>query len=128
MTDFLVDTSVLLLWDGQDRKLNAAARQALADSSNRVFVSAASVWEIAVKRASGKLRAHGSPSASIADNGFLPLHITPEDAERAGGLDWHHSDPFDRMLVAQAQARNLILVHADAKIGGFKAVSQLWAG
>ena len=67
----------------------------------------------------------GSPSAAIALNSFLPLSIDPAHAEQAGGLEWSHLDPFDRMLVAQAE--NLTLVHAHGVIANFKGVAQMWA-
>jgi PIN domain nuclease of toxin-antitoxin system len=126
--DLLLDTHVFLWWDGDDRRLGAPARIAIADPANRVFVSAASVWEIAIKRARGKLRLTGSPVAAISRNGFLPLAITPEHAEAVDGLRWDHTDPFDRMLVVQSRIQSLVLVHADPRIREYRGVTQLWAG
>lgn len=125
--DLLLDTHVLLWWDQDDQQLSRAARQAIADGDNRVFVSAASPWEIAIKARKGKLRFSGSPVALIDANGFLPLAITPAHAEAAGALDWTHRDPFDRMLVVQAQRERLVLVHADPIIHSFDGITQLWA-
>jgi PIN domain nuclease of toxin-antitoxin system len=125
--DLLLDTHVFLWWDAGDSRLAAAARSAIADPGNRVFVSAASVWEIAIKSARGKLKFAGSPTAAITGNGFLPLSISPTHAEAAGTLPWHHGDPFDRMLVAQSLAQSMVLVHADRAIAGYTAVGQLWA-
>jgi PIN domain nuclease of toxin-antitoxin system len=126
--DLLLDTHVFLWWDADDRRLRGPARIAIADSANLVFVSAASIWEIAIKRARGKLRLTGSPVGAISRNGFLPLSITPEHAEAVDTLGWEHSDPFDRMLVAQSLMQSLVLVHADPRIREFRGVSQLWAG
>jgi PIN domain nuclease of toxin-antitoxin system len=125
--DLLLDTHVLLWWDQDDRRLSREARHAIADMGNRVFVSAASPWEIAIKARKGKLRFTGSPAALIDANGFLPLAISPAHAEAAGALDWAHRDPFDRMLVVQAQRERLVVVHADPIIRAFDGVTQLWA-
>ena len=125
--DLLLDTHVFLWWDGGAAQLNPTVRDAIADPRNTVFVSAASVWEIAIKSAKGKLAYAGSPATAITQNGFLSLSIDPEHAERAGHLAWSHTDPFDRVLVAQAQVRNLTLVHADTIIQDFRSLAQLWA-
>ncbi len=100
----------------------------IADPTNQVFVSAASVWEIAIKRGLGKLTFPGSPSAAIGKNGFFELPILPMEAELAGDLAWNHSDPFDRLLVAQALRLNGVFVTADKMIAGYKGVAQMWAG
>lgn len=92
-----------------------------------MFVSAASPWEIAIKAKKGTLRFTGSPAALIEANGFLPLAISPAHAEAAGSLAWDHADPFDRVLVVQAQHQRLVLVHADANIRVFPGVTQMWA-
>jgi PIN domain nuclease of toxin-antitoxin system len=127
MTDFLLDTHVFLWWQTGDKRLGREARKIIAEPSNRIFVSAASVWEIALKARKGKLSTGASPAASIAANGFheLPIHAT--DAEQAAALDWAHPDPFDRMLIAQAVARSLVLVSADEEIRKFGGVAQLRA-
>jgi PIN domain nuclease of toxin-antitoxin system len=125
--DLLLDTHVLLWWDQSDARLSAQARTAIADTGNRVYVSAASPWEIAIKARKGKLRFTGSPAALIGGNGFLPLAISPAHAEAAGTLRWTHRDPFDRVLVVQAQREQLVLVHADPIIRSFDGLMQLWA-
>ena len=71
----------------------------IEDAGNRVVVSAASVWEIAIKRRAGKLDFDGSPTAAIAANGFEDVAILPIDAEQTAELAWSHADPFDRLLV-----------------------------
>jgi PIN domain nuclease of toxin-antitoxin system len=126
--DLLLDTHVLLWWDQDDARLSAEARAAIANTDNRVLISAASPWEIAIKAKKGQLRFTGSSAALIDANGFLPLAISPAHAEAAGSLSWTHGDPFDRMLVVQAQHERLVLVHADANIRTFTGVTQLWAG
>ena len=116
MERFLLDTHALLWTLTEPRKLSTLARTALEDAQNDVFVSPVSVWEIAVKRALGKLQAPDNLEASIKEQGFTPLSLTFFHAEQAGALSPHHGDPFDRMLVAQAQAEGLILVTRDARI------------
>lgn len=83
---------------------------------NEIHVSAASIWEIAIKVASGRLRIPSAASAAVVANGFSPLDITFAHAERAGALPPHHGDPFDRMIVAQDQMEGLVLVSDDAKL------------
>lgn len=126
--DLLLDTHVFLWWDGRHPSLSREAAEAIAEPSNTVFVSAASVWEIAIKVRAGKLEIAGSAADSIPSNGFSALPILPADSERVGSLDWPHRDPFDRMLVAQAERLSLTLVTADARIRQYGGVAQLWAG
>ena len=110
----LLDTHVWLWWLGDDRRLSRRVRQALGDSRNEVYVSAASAWEIAIKTAVGKLRLiKADLEAEIAANGFLELAVRTRHAIRAGGLGPVHEDPFDRMLVAQAQVEDLAIVTGD---------------
>jgi PIN domain nuclease of toxin-antitoxin system len=112
----LLDTHVFLWWDAKDVRLPEIFRTAIAASRNQIFVSAVTVWEIAIKRASGKLIFGKSVSQSIEINRFIPLPITVEQAEWAGGLPTLHRDPFDRLLVAQAQLEGLVLVTVDEQI------------
>jgi PIN domain nuclease of toxin-antitoxin system len=124
--DLLLDTHVFLWWDSALPELGEAARSAISDPSNNIFISAASVWEIAIKRRIGKLAFVGSPAANIGSNGFLPLPISPAHAERAAELPMYHRDPFDRLLIAQAQLAGMTLVTADRRITAYP-VAQLWA-
>ena len=109
--NLLLDTHTLLWWVGAE-SLAAEAMAAIADPENLVCVSAASIWEISIKQALGKLTVAGELETAVADD-FEPIPITFDDARRAGALPRHHRDPFDRMLVAQAQARELVLVSRD---------------
>lgn len=79
-----------------------------------MFVSAATVWEIAIKRRSGKLRLEQAASRLLRTEGFEELDVTVEHAEVAGSLPLHHRDPFDRMLIAQAQREDLTILSRDA--------------
>jgi PIN domain nuclease of toxin-antitoxin system len=126
--NLLLDTHVFVWWDSLDKALNADARALIADPANQVFVSAASIWEIAIKRRLKKLDFRGSAVAAIGANGFHELPILPIDAEAAGALTWQHNDPFDRMLVAQAKRLTFALATADAAVRAFTGVAQIWAG
>ena len=89
---------------------------AIASPQNEIYVSAVTVWEIAIKRASGKLVFGRPVGKSIEEYGFLPIPITVDHAECAGGLPQLHRDPFDRLLVAQAQLEGMVLVTVDDQI------------
>lgn len=121
--DLLVDTQVFLQWIRQDAALSGAVAAALADRRNRVFVSAASVWEIAIKRALGKLAFTHPIEPAIEANGFTPLAIEARHAERAGGLPPHHRDPFDRLLIAQALDLGLVLATRDPALAPYGAAT-----
>ena len=111
----LLDTHALLWWDAKDTRLAENLRSAIASPRNNVFVSAVTVWEIAIKRASGKLIFGQSVGKAIEEYGFSSIPITVEHAEWAGGLPQLHRDPFDRLLVAQAQLEGLVLVTSDER-------------
>lgn len=110
---FLLDAHALLWWLADDAELATQARDAIADPFNDVLVSAATVWEIEIKRQLGKLQAPRSLAGALEPAGLGDLPITTRDAERAAWLPDHHRDPFDRMLVAQAQRLDAILVTRD---------------
>ena len=116
MARLLLDTHVLLWSLTEPQKLSRRTRDALEDAQNEVFASSVSGWEITVKRALGKLKAPDDLEASIEEQDFTPLNLTFLHAEQAGALPRHHGDPFDRMLIAQAQVEGLILVTRDARI------------
>jgi len=114
----LLDTHILLWALANDRRLSAGVRTVIEDSA-QAYVSVASVWEIAIKRASGKLDAPADLGRVITYSGFDPLPIGVDHALSAGSLPPHHADPFDRMLVAQAQHEGLTLVTADRQIAKY---------
>lgn len=122
----LLDTHVLLWWLDAPKKLSSEARRAIRDETNSVFVSAAVVWEIIIKKSLGKLTVPDNLEEVIAANGFEPLNITLAHASALEGLPKHHRDPFDRILIAQALHEGLTLVNRDAEIGKY-AVSQMLA-
>lgn len=112
----LLDTHVFLWWEADDTQMPAHLHAAILSPANRVYVSAVSVWEIAIKRASGKLVFRASASKAIQRHNFTALPITAEHAEWAGSLPALHRDPFDRLLVAQAHLEGLTLVTLDDQI------------
>ena len=125
MRPLLLDTHVLLWSVGDTDRLSSTAREVLSAGVVPAYVSAASVWELAIKRASGKLKAPDDLLEQIAVAKFGELGVTFEHAMRAGALPPHHGDPFDRMLVAQAQSEKLTLVTNDARIAAYD-VPVLW--
>ncbi len=122
----LLDTHVLLWWLRDEPRLQPSAHAAISDPRSEVFVSAASVWEAAIKRALGKLKFETSDVlASFAAGRFRQLQVTVEHALAAGELPRHHNDPFDRMLVAQAVTEGLTLVTHDPALKPYR-VSTIW--
>ncbi len=121
----LLDTHTFLWWRSNDRRLAGRARAAIA-TADLVFVSAATAWEAAIKAALGRLTYPDTIEAGVEHSGFTKLPITLAHAERAAGLPPHHSDPFDRMLVAQAQAEGLSVVTGDPKIRRYD-IHVLWS-
>ena len=109
----LVDTHILLWWLADDPLLPAKASAAMADARNEVIVSAATAWEISMKKAAGRLEAPDDLLDALAANEFVTLAISADHAVTAGRLPPQHSDPFDRMLIAQAQTEGLTLVSVD---------------
>ena len=111
--NLLLDTHILLWWLADDPGLSEKQRSAIADPANVVYVSAASAWEIAIKKALGKLIAPDDLGAALIASELEQLPITVAHAEAVGGLPPHHRDPFDRMLIAQAEVENLTVVTGD---------------
>jgi PIN domain nuclease of toxin-antitoxin system len=116
----LLDTHVLLWWLSDDPQLGKSSRQAIANPRNQVYVSAASAWEISIKKSIGKLTAPDDMDAIVENEGFEKLPITLFHGDQAGALPELHKDPFDRMLIAQAQSEGLVIVTNDEKIIQYK--------
>jgi PIN domain nuclease of toxin-antitoxin system len=110
----LLDTHALLWWLSDDPALTRPARKIIADIRNTVIVSAASAWEIGTKVRLGKLPTANDLAADFSGHldreGFQSMAISPEHGIRAGLLPGPHKDPFDRMLIAQAQAENMPII------------------
>lgn len=125
----LLDTHAFLWFVSGSEQLSALARTAIEHPAGTRYVSAASAWEIAIKRQQGKLPAsvRFTPSLSgyLRRHGFTELLISADHAEAAGALPLHHRDPFDRMLIAQARLEDLELVSNDALFDAY-AIRRLW--
>lgn len=123
---FLLDTNVIVwLLLGDRAAVPGKVVGALHHPDAMVLVSAASVWEIAVKRSLGKLRIDPRWHQALIDLDFEHLPINAEHAARVEQLPWHHRDPFDRLLVAQALVEDCVLVTADRTLDAY--VDTLWA-
>jgi len=125
----LLDTHTLLWWLAGDQALSDAAREAIADPDNEVFISAASAWEIATKYRLGRLPGAALIAADIAgavaSQGFTELPISIRDGQAAGGLPAVHKDPFDRVLIAQAVTAGMEIVSNEALFDAY-AIPRLW--
>jgi len=125
----LLDTHAFLWWVITDRKLSSAAHAAMSAAHNEVFVSAASVWEIATKHRLRKLPIPDSLAndieLAVIGQGFLGLPVTLLHAQSAGALPGPHTDPFDRMLIAQAMLEDLTLISNETPFDAY-AVKRLW--
>lgn len=119
MQRFLLDTRVLLWWLDDSAELGPRCRELIADQRNQIYVSAATTWEISIKKALGKLEAPDDIDTIVEDEGFSKLPISLYHGQLAGSLPMLHRDPFDRMLIAQAQAEGLILMTSDGNIGQY---------
>ncbi|PZG09689.1 PIN domain nuclease [Micromonospora craterilacus] len=111
----LLDTHVVIWWLTDDPTLSSEIKDRL-DHEPDVYVSAATIWEIAIKQAIGKIKEPERLPELVRDSGFRSLPITPDHAIVAGQLPLMHRDPFDRMLVAQARCENLVLATRDPAI------------
>ena len=127
----LIDTHCWLWWFGDAAHLNRDAQQLIAEPENTVYLSSASSWEIAVKSSLGKLKLPESPEryvpARLASQGMLGLPIEHVHALRVFALPHHHRDPFDRLIVAQAQVEGLAVLTADPNIALYD-VRAIWGG
>ncbi len=109
----LLDTHVLLWWLANDETLGAKARKAIADTDNVVYVSAATMWEIVIKRSLGKLELPDGWATIVEEQPLRRLPVTWRHAIEVAKLPPLHRDPFDRMLVAQTIVEDLVLVTGD---------------
>jgi PIN domain nuclease of toxin-antitoxin system len=109
----ILDAHALLWWLRDEPSLNRAARASIADPANDVVVSAATIWELEIKRAMGKLEAPDDLLELLEAEEFDCIPIHGDDAIRAARLPIHHRDPFDRMILAQALRLDAIVVSRD---------------
>jgi len=117
--NLLLDTYIALWWLADDAALSESLRNHIGDTTNLVFVSAATVWEVSIKAALGKLDVDESWTDALSVDAIQPLPIRWNHAVRVRDLEMIHRDPFDRLLVAQAIEEQLTLVTADERIPAY---------
>ncbi len=126
---FLLDTHTFLWMTMAPNRIGASARRCLEEPASTVFLSLASIWEIAIKSSLGKLDLPGSVASYLDEQLALTrtkvLHIAVQHAIRVSDLPWHHRDPFDRLLVAQALHEKLPLLSKDERLGDY-GVERIW--
>lgn len=113
MKRILLDTHTLIWWLSGDQQLGPISRGYIEDADNTIYVSAATTWEMSIKRQLGKLKTPKDIDSILENEGFSKLPISIFHSEQAGDLPLHHKDPFDRMLIAQAQAEGLQIITKD---------------
>jgi PIN domain nuclease of toxin-antitoxin system len=125
LNPLLLDTHALLWSIGDDQQLSPTVHELLSSGAVATYVSAASIWEIAIKQAANKLTAPEDLLDEVARASFIELGITFAHARAAGALPPHHRDPFDRMIVAQARSEGFTVITRDARITAYD-VPVLW--
>jgi PIN domain nuclease of toxin-antitoxin system len=125
----LLDTHTFLWWNTEDPRLSTRARQVISDGNNEVFLSAASVWEMAIKAARGRLILPEPPAQYVPSRmglyRFQPLPVQISHAAHVHDLPPHHNDPFDRLLIAQSQLESLPILTVDADFNRYD-VEIIW--
>ncbi|MCJ7784306.1 MAG: type II toxin-antitoxin system VapC family toxin [Desulfobacterales bacterium] len=125
----LLDTHTFLWWITDDPKLSLRVRGIISDGENEIFISAATGWEIAIKSQIGRLKLPDEPQRFILEqlkiNGMKRLPIEMRHALHVSTLPAYHQDPFDRILIAQAQMEDLPVLSADPEIGKYE-VTIIW--
>lgn len=122
----LIDTHILLWWLMNDATLTSDSRSIIQNPKNTIFVSSVSAWEIAIKKALGKLQAPDDLDKAIARSHFQSLAMTIPHALGVTSLPTHHYDPFDRMLISQAKIEGCSLMTRDGRMGKYD-IPILWA-
>lgn len=116
MSHFLLDTHILLWWLNDNPRLSSHAKTLISNPHNELYISSVSIWEASIKRALGRLEFNDDELYTAIDtDGFRELTVSITHAIAAGNLPRHHGDPFDRMLIAQAQTEDLSIITHDAQ-------------
>jgi PIN domain nuclease of toxin-antitoxin system len=125
----LIDTHAIIWYVDQDHLLSGTAHAAITDPANEILLSAAAVWEIAIKVGLGKLNLslpyRQWMAKAIADLGLSLLPITVEYADVQAGLPKHHGDPFDRLMIAQAIVEGVSIISSDPQLDAY-GVMRIW--
>ncbi|HKT25583.1 MAG TPA: type II toxin-antitoxin system VapC family toxin [Terriglobales bacterium] len=125
---YLLDSHVVLWWLENDPALSSRALRLISSGENEIFISTVTAWELAIKNHSGKLEIEkllDGLESKLIEEGFFTMTISMRHALRAGALPSHHKDPFDRMLIAQAQAEDLSLISNDSMFDHY-GVRRIW--
>jgi len=125
MNRYLLDTHIFLWWLSEAERLNPKVFNIISDTSNQIYISSATIWEIAIKESLGKLKVDANLNTIIRDNSFLELNISSICANTTKKLPLIHRDPFDRMLIAQAMVWDLTLITKDRFIIKYNGVKIL---
>lgn len=126
---YLLDTHTFLWWNMDDAQLSSLARELIANGNNEIFLSAASAWEIAIKTARGRLTLPEDPTRYVSNrlslHGFQALPVQIHHAVQVYKLPLHHTDPFDRLLIAQSQIESMSMISVDIEIRKYE-VEVIW--
>jgi len=125
MAKYLLDSHIFLWWLSDAEQLSQEVLDVISNISNHIYVSSATIWEIAIKEALGKLKVEADLTAAIETNGFIELKISAVCANATKKLEQIHRDPFDRMLIAQAIEGDMTLITVDRFIVQYKGVKVL---
>jgi len=125
MAKYLLDTHIFLWWMSDAEQLSQEVFDIIADGSNQIYISSATIWEIAIKEALGKLEVDADLDNAIEENGFVELKVSAICANATKKLEQIHRDPFDRMLIAQAIEGDMTLITVDGYIVQYDNVKVL---
>ena len=120
MNSFLLDTNALLWWLENNQKLTSRQRKVIENPRNSIFVSSVCVWEISIKKATGKLKAPNDLVRKIKENKFFELRVSFEHALKVEDLPEFHNDPFDHLLIAQAMVEKMTVLTSDKRFKEYK--------
>ncbi len=125
MAKYLLDTHIFLWWMSDADQLSKEVFDIISDTSNQIYISSATIWEIAIKEALGKLKVDADLNSAIEANGFIELKISAICANATKNLEHIHRDPFDRMLISQTIQGDMTLITVDRYIVQYKDVKVL---
>ena len=125
MAKYLLDTHIFLWWLSDAEQLSQEVFDIISDGSNQIYISSATIWEIAIKEALGKLEVNADLDHVIEENGFVELKVSAICANATKKLEPIHRDPFDRMLIAQAIEGDMTLITVDRYIVQYDSVKIL---
>lgn len=120
---YLLDTHVILWWLTEPKKIKSKSARIISDKNNRIYLSSASFWEIAIKKGLGRISLPQNLIETLTAEGFEMLPITPEEGLGVADLPHLHSDPFDWLLIIQAKLNDLIIITHDAKIKRYPVIT-----